>query len=89
MALETKLLIACFAALAAALVFAVTRVLGAWSEHHIVRHDLIVESKRQRLAYYNAIAERQRAVDAENEDLYEDGSASVIIEDNEPASLAA
>ncbi len=61
MLLETKLLIGCFVMLAAGLVFAVTKVLGAWAEHHITRHDLVVESRRRRLEYFKAVAERESA----------------------------
>lgn len=58
MSVETKLLLICCVAGASALVYAVTRVLGTWFEHHIQRHDLIVASKQKRLEYYKALAER-------------------------------
>lgn len=88
MLLETKLLIACFVVLAAAFVWAVMKVLGAWADHHISRHDLIVESRRMRLAYFNSVAERQAALEAKDEDDPE--HSSVIIEEpDEAPALAA
>ena len=42
-----------------ALVTAVMRVLSNWSNQAISRHDLIVESRHRRFAYYDALAERK------------------------------
>lgn len=86
MPLETKVLLACFVVIAAGLVLAVTRVLGAWADHHISRHDLIVESKRRRLEYFNAVAERENAFDSDQQ---QDGNDSVIIEDDDAFARAA
>ena len=84
MSLETKLMIGCFVALAAALVLAVTKVLGAWTDHHVSRHDLIVESRRRRLAYFNAVAERM--IEAVGEGT--DENDTVIIEDDDQEDYA-
>ncbi|MFN3168981.1 MAG: hypothetical protein ACE37H_18185 [Phycisphaeraceae bacterium] len=91
MAVETKLLIAFFVAVGAGLVIAVMRVLGAWADHHISRHDLVVESKRRRLEYFSAVAERQNALDTAAE---AEEHGNVIIEgedqdaDNAPGLAA-
>jgi hypothetical protein len=85
MPVETKLLLALSVAAAAGLVIAVMRVLGAWADHHISRHDLIVESKRRRLEYYQAVAERQNAM---NQAIEDEGHGNVIIEDDEHADEA-
>lgn len=61
MSIETKLLLLAVAAIGYCLVLGVMRVLGAWCDHHLSRHDLIVESKRRRLEYRIALAERDRA----------------------------
>ena len=84
---ETKILFLCLATLAACLVLAITKVLGAWADHHITRHDLVVESKQKRLDYYNAVADMMH--DAAQGD-HSDGNATVIIEDDEqPPAMAA
>lgn len=57
--MPTKLLALGLIATAGTLITVVLRVLGAWTDHHIRRHDLIAESKRRRLDYFRAIAERQ------------------------------
>lgn len=80
MPLQTKLLIVFFVVLIAGLVTAVMRVLGAWADHHISRHDLIVESKRRRLEYFSAVAQRQDAMDDASE---RESHDSVIIDDDE------
>lgn len=59
MTLGTKLLLLALLVIAYTLVTAVLRVLGNWSEQAIGRHDLIVESRLRRTAYYDALAERQ------------------------------
>lgn len=59
MTLGTSLLLLSLAAVAYALVTAVLRVLGNWSNYAISRHDLIVESRARRFAYYDALAERK------------------------------
>lgn len=59
MTLGTKLLLVVLALLVYALVTAVYRVLGNWSQQAIGKHDLILESQRRRTAYYDALAERQ------------------------------
>ena len=59
MDLSTKLLAVGVIASLGIFVAVVLRVLGAWSNYHIRRHDLIVESKRRRLEYFRAVAERQ------------------------------
>jgi hypothetical protein len=85
MTLETKLLIGCLTLMAVALVYAVLKTCTAWYDHHIVRHDLIAESKRRRFEYQRAIAERDREI-AEAE-----AGGSVIIEEevvSEPALAA-
>ena len=84
MDLETRMLVICLTALAVGFVMGVTKVLGAWAEHHISRHDLIVESKQRRIAYFNAVAERRGELNGD-EDFEDDGS--VIIE--EPTAEAA
>lgn len=80
MSLETKLLIGFCIALAAGLVLAVTRVLGAWAEHHITRHDLVAESKRRRLAYFQSVADRQAGISPDDP---ADEQSNIIIEDDE------
>lgn len=70
----------CLLLLAAALVYAVLRVVGAWYDHHVSRHDLIAESKRRRLAYLKSLADRERELaDAQAAESHQ----SVIIEDDE------
>lgn len=59
MTLGTKLLLVALLVITYALVTAVMRVLGNWSEQAIGRHDLIAESRLRRAAYYDALAERQ------------------------------
>ncbi len=86
MPLETRLMIGCFVALAAALVLAVTKVLGAWADHHISRHDLIVESRRRRLAYFNAVAERMS--DITDEEAADNDSVIIEDEDNDQEDYA-
>ena len=81
MPLETKLMLFCLIALAMGLVFGVLKVAGAWYEHHVSRHDLVVESKRRRIAYLKALAERERELEeAENE--------SISIEEDDEPELA-
>ena len=84
MPLETKLLLLCLGVLAFGFVLSVTRVLGAWAEHHISRHDLIVESKQRRYDYLKAIYDRDQelmALEAEGEAENE----TVIIEEPDEA----
>ncbi|MBX2851161.1 MAG: hypothetical protein KTR15_05390 [Phycisphaeraceae bacterium] len=78
MAIETKLMMICLLALAAALVYGVLKVLGAWYEQSLARHDLVVESKRRRYAYFKALADREREIQGE------EAESSVIIEEDEP-----
>ena len=59
MDLPTKLIILGLIGSAGVFVTVTLRVLGAWSNYHIRRHDLIAESKRRRLEYFRAVAERQ------------------------------
>ena len=59
MTLGTKLLLLMLALIAYALVTAIYRVLGNWSDQAISNHDLILDSQRRRTAYYDALAERQ------------------------------
>ncbi|MFI4859426.1 MAG: hypothetical protein ACIAXF_01965 [Phycisphaerales bacterium JB063] len=59
MTLGTQLLLLALLVIAYLLVTAVFRVLGSWSEQAISRHDLIVESRRRRAEYYDAIADRR------------------------------
>lgn len=81
MSFETKLMLICLTALAAIFVYGVLRVVSAWYENNISRHDLIVESKRRRYEYLKAITDRERELMA----LEEQASAeSIIIEDEEP-----
>lgn len=84
MSTETKLMLAVAAVLVYALAYAFTRVLSAWSEHHLSRHDLIVASKQRRLDYLRAVAERRQLEEAEEAE----GNDTVIIDDDEPAELA-
>ena len=80
MSVETKLMLTCLTALAALLVYGVLRVITAWYEHNIAKHDLIVNSKQRRYDYLKAIADRDR----ELMELEEQAIAgSVIIEDDE------
>jgi len=74
MPLETKLILMVAVALACTLAYAVLRVLCVWSEHHITRHDLIVESRRRRSKYFSAVAKRNR---------HGDHGGNVIIDDDE------
>lgn len=59
MDMPTKLLALGLIVTAGTLVTVVLRILGAWTDHHIRRHDLIAESKRRRLDYFRAVAQRQ------------------------------
>lgn len=86
MSLETKLLLIVMCILAFSLVMAVGRVLAAWAEHHLARHDLIVASKQKRLDYLRSLAEREKA--EQNGVLEDDETGNVIIEADEPANLA-
>lgn len=87
MMIETKLLLIGLGVIAAMLVLGVTRVLGAWSEHHIVRHDLVRASKSKRLAYFRSLAERDRqemeALEADSISSLVDEYASVEVIDDE------
>ena len=82
MPLETKLMLFCLIALAMGLVFGVLKVAGAWYEHHVSRHDLVVESKRRRIAYLKALAER------ELRELEEAEHESISIEEDDEPELA-
>jgi hypothetical protein len=89
MSVETKLMLMCLLLLAAAFVYGVMKVLGAWVEHHLTRHDLIVESKQRRIDYRRALAERDRELmEAE---MAEDQSNVIIEEEaaDEPALAQA
>lgn len=79
MTLETKLLIGCFVVLAYGMVLAISRVLGAWVDHHVTRHDLVVESKRRRLEYLRQLAEMDKQFEEEEGD----EAGDVIIEQDE------
>ncbi|MEM9347067.1 MAG: hypothetical protein AAGB26_10665 [Planctomycetota bacterium] len=81
MTVETKLVLICLTLLAAAFVIGVLKVVGAWVEHHTSRHDLIVESKRKRIEYLRAVADRERELMALQE---AEAEESIIIEDDEP-----
>ncbi|MEM6258523.1 MAG: hypothetical protein AAGI37_09455 [Planctomycetota bacterium] len=81
MTVETKLVLICLTLLAAAFVVGVLKVVGAWVEHHTSRHDLIVESKRRRVEYKRAVAEREREMIALQE---AEAEESIIIEEDEP-----
>ena len=81
MTVETKMLLTGLMLLGVVLVYGVLKVLGAWFEHHVARHDLVAESKRRRVEYLRALAERDREMIAAQE---EEAHASVIIEDDEP-----
>lgn len=59
MDLSTKIIALLLIASAGVFVTLVLRVLGAWSHYHVARHDLIAESKRRRLEYFRAVAERK------------------------------
>lgn len=85
MPIETKLMLTCLIALAAGLVYAVLKMTSAWYEHHVTRHDLIAESKRRRLEYLKAIAERDRELQALEEAELEDA----VIEEEEPVLAQA
>jgi|GEM_PF-2351396 len=87
MPLETKLMLLCLAVLAVGLVLSVTRVLGAWAEHHISRHDLIVESRQRRHEYLKAMHERDQEMMGGEEN--EDSFSSVVIEEPDEPKLAA
>lgn len=52
------------AMLAFILVTAVAGVLAKWTHHHVTRHRLIVESKRRRTEYFQAMAQRDTTQDA-------------------------
>eukprot|EP00752_Nemacystus_decipiens_P016829 g15061.t1 len=78
---QAKIMLLCFSLLGLALVLGVLRVMGAWYEHHVSRHDLIVESKQRRYDYLKAVADREREVLAMEE---EAAMESIIIEEDEP-----
>ncbi|MEM9415682.1 MAG: hypothetical protein AAGA29_09430 [Planctomycetota bacterium] len=59
MTLATKILLVALLVILYALVTAVFRVLGNWSQSAISRHDLIVESRRKRAEYYDAVNDRK------------------------------
>ncbi|MGB0767742.1 MAG: hypothetical protein ACPGYV_08520 [Phycisphaeraceae bacterium] len=86
MSIETKLLLTCLGLLGFGLVLAVTRVLGAWTEHHVSRHNLIVESKQRRYDYLKAVYDRDQAISAAEAGEADDAYDSVIIE--EPGDTA-
>lgn len=81
MTVETKVMLICLTLLGLALVYGVLRVTGAWFEHHVARHDLIAESKRRRVEYLRALAERDREMMAMQE---EEAEESVIIDSDGP-----
>lgn len=86
MDVQTKLMLICLGVLGFTLVFGVLRVTAAWFEHHVSRHDLIVESKLRRYNYLKAIADRDRELQAMEEEAATD---SIIIEDDEPVLAQA
>ena len=80
------MLLTCLVLTAAAFVYAVLRVAGAWYEKHVAQHDLIAESKQRRLDYLKAVAEReQQLLAAEQAEAFD----SIIIEDDEPSLAQA
>lgn len=81
MDVQTKLMLLCMAALAFVLVIGVLRVIGAWYDHHVSRHDLIAESKQRRYDYLKAKHDRDRELEALQEQV---AAESIIIEDDEP-----
>lgn len=89
MSIQTKLLIVCFVVMASALVLAVTRVLGAWAHHHTSRHDLIAESKRRRMAYQKALADRDNANAAGSVAIEQPGGVDVVDDASEALAQAA
>lgn len=83
---QTKVALLCLIALGLCFVTGVLRVIGTWYEHHVARHDLVVASKQRRYDYLKAVAERDRAIMAMEEEAMTD---SIIIEDDEPALAQA
>lgn len=83
---KTNVVLICLILLGFALVLGVLRVLGAWYEYHITRHNLIVASKQRRYDYLKALAERDRELMALEGD---EATGSIIIEDDEPALAQA
>ncbi|MEM1353587.1 MAG: hypothetical protein AAGC44_13845 [Planctomycetota bacterium] len=59
MDLTTKLVALAIIATVFIFVTFVLRVLGAWSNYQIRRHDLVAESKRRRIEYLRAVSERR------------------------------
>ena len=78
---QTKIVLLCLTLMGLALVVGVLRVVGAWYDHHISRHDLVVQTKLQRYNYLKAIADREREAMAMEE---EAASDSIILEDEAP-----
>ncbi|XAL99340.1 hypothetical protein OT109_17390 [Phycisphaeraceae bacterium D3-23] len=64
MTLGTQLLLLALLVIGYTLVTAVFRVLGSWSASAIGRHDLIVESRRKRAEYFDAIADRKGLINS-------------------------
>ena len=62
MTFGTKLLIFALLAIGYTLVTAIFRILGSWSDHAISRHDLIVESRKLRSEYFDAVADRKGVI---------------------------
>ena len=83
---QTKITLLCLTLLGLTLVIGVLRVLGAWYDHHVTRHNLIVESKQRRYDYFKAIAEREREALAMEE---EEAMDSIVIEEDEPVLAQA
>lgn len=83
MAIETNLLVIGLCIIGGALVLGVMRVLDAWTDHHLARHDLIRASKTKRLEYLRSLAELEAAQMRE----LEEASIESLVEEyaeNEP-----
>jgi len=77
MTFQTKLLMMALTLLAGGFALAYLRVLGAWANHHVSRHDLIAASRRRRNDYLKSLAEREQ--------MHMGGNASILIEDAQAA----
>lgn len=86
MATDTKLMLLCALVMGGGMALCILRVLGAWVDHHVKRHDLIVESKRRRAAYLQALADRDKAEMQELE--AEDPATQADVAEPEPALAA-
>jgi len=85
-----QLLLLALGVLGYALVLAVLRTLGSRVSLVLTRHDLLVESKRRRIAFHRELEARRNGESADSDVMIDDAETSdVIIGDEPPLRRAA